>query len=333
MTTSAAVTSGQGARKGGPADLVRAVFRRQEAMAVVVLLLLGAFLASKNPNFLTVRNMTLVGRSLSYVALAGMGVMLVISCGLIDLSVGSCMGLAGIWAAYMTVNLKAPDWMIIPSVLLVGLAFGFVNGNLITRLDLNPFMVTLGTSFVGRGIIYVITKAWPIDGFSKKLRVLGNGFIRGIPIPIWIALAFLVFFSWLMSSTKFGWHIYATGGAEESARLSGIPVDSIKRYAFMVAGVMCAIGGFLLTARLGTGEVTICQGYELDVIAATVVGGTKMGGGGRGGTAFGVLVGACVMALLRNALTMLSISPDFQTIVIGSALLGAMILDRLNTRR
>ena len=333
MAASVRSKNGNAPSTGGPLGLVRALLRRQEATALVVLIIMGAYLASRNPNFLTVRNFTLVGRSLSYIALAGMGVMLVISCGLIDLSVGSCMGLAGIWAAYMTVNLHAPDWMIIPSVLLVGMAFGFVNGNLITRLDLNPFMVTLGTSFVGRGLIYVITKAWPIDGFSKSLRVLGNGFVRGIPIPVWIMLGFLIFFSWLMSATKFGWHIYATGGSEESARLSGIPVDRVKRIAFMVAGMMCAIGGFLLTARLGTGEVTIAQGYELDVIAATVIGGTKMGGGGRGGTAIGVFIGACVMALLRNALTMLSISPDFQTIVIGSAMLGAMILDRMNTRR
>ena len=333
MQRQAVSTNASPARRFTVLGFVRSLLNRQEAMAVIVMLLMSAFIASQNENFLTVRNFTLLTRSLSYVAMAGMGGMLVISCGLIDLSVGSCMGLAGVWAAYMTVNLGWPDWVIIPGALAVGLAFGFVNGNLITRLDLNPFMVTLGTSFVGRGIIYVITKAWPIDGFAKSLRFLGKGYVRGLPIPVWIMLGFLVFFSWLMSATKFGSHVYATGGSEESARLSGIPVNTIKRVSFLIAGVMCAIGGFLLTARLGTGEVTIGQGYELDVITATVIGGTKMGGGGRGGTAFGVMIGACVMALLRNALTMLSISADFQTIVIGSAMLAAMILDRLNTRR
>lgn len=313
-------------------DVLRTIMQRQEAAGVLVLVLLFGLLASQNPQFLTYRNLITVLRQLSYVAIAGLGTQLVISCGLTDLSVGSCMGLAGVLAAYVTVRMNGSDGMVLLSVLAVGLLFGFINGNLITRLDLNPFIITLATQMVGRGAVYVLTNAWPVDGFSKGLRFLGNGFFMGVPNPAWIMLICFAFFTWLLTSTKFGWHVYAIGGAEESARLSGIAVNETKRMAFLIAGVMGAIAGFLLTARLGTGEVTVAVGYEFDVIAATVLGGTRMGGGGRGGTALGLLVGAATMALLRNAIVMLSIRPDYQTILMGAAMLGAMMLDRMRRK-
>jgi len=310
---------------------LKSVVDRRETTALVVLLGLGVFLALVNPNFLTTRNLTLVARSLSFVGIAGLGGMVVLSCGQLDLSVGSAMGLAGVSAAYLTVALGCPDWLVLPSALAVGVLFGLLNGLLIVLLDLDSLVVTLGTGLIGRGAIYVLTGGWPVAGFSPGLRQLGIGFVAGVPVSVWIMLVLGVIFTWIMSSTTFGWHIYAVGGNEEAARLSGVPVDRLKVIAYVIGGVMAAAGGFLLTARLGTGEVSVASGYELDVIAAAVIGGLKFGGGGRGVTATGILLGVCVMAVLRNALVLLSVPSEYQQIALGGALLLAMGLERVRS--
>jgi ribose transport system permease protein len=308
--------------------ILRSVVERRETTALVVLLGFCVFLALMNPNFLTTRNLTLVARSLSFVGIAALGGMVVLSCGQLDLSVGSAMGLAGVSAAYMTVALDCPDWLVVPSALAIGVLFGLLNGLLIVGLRLDSLVVTLGTGLMGRGAIYVISGGWPVAGFSPTLRHLGIGFILGLPISVWTMLALGAVFTWIMSSTTFGWHIYAIGGNEEAARLSGVPVDRLKVVAYVIGGVMAAVGGFLLTARLGTGEVSVASGYELDVIAAAVIGGLKFGGGGRGVTATGILLGVCVMAVLRNALVLLSVPSEYQQIALGGALLLAMGLER-----
>ena len=304
------------------------IVERPETTAFVVLLCLGALLAMTNPHFLTVRNLTLVARSLSFVGIASLGGMVVLSCAQLDLSVGSAMGLAGVFAAYLTVSFDAPAWLILPAALAVGALYGVVNGLLIVLLDLDLLIVTLGTGLIGRGAIYVLSGGWPVAGFSPTLRELGIGFVAGVPVPVWIMLVFGMIFTWIMSSTTFGWHIYAIGGNEEAARLSGVPVDRLKVVAYVIGGVMAALGGFLLTARLGTGEVSVASGYELDVIAAAVIGGLKFGNGSRGVTATGILLGVAVMALLRNALVLLSVPSEYQQIALGGALLLAMGLER-----
>lgn len=323
----------QAGRRRTVAEWLKSLLRRQETTATVVLLVLGAFLTFMNPNFLTTRNLTLVARSLSFVGIAGLGGMVVLSSGQLDLSIGSCMGLAGVLAAYLSYNLHVPDVPVFLIALGVGVMFGLANGLLIGKLHLNPFMVTLGTSLAGRGAIYVLTNGWPVNGFSPKLMYLGKGFILGIPVPVWIMLVLGAVFTWLMSCTTYGWHIYAIGSSEESARLSGVNVDRLKLSAYIVVGLMGALGGFLLTARLGTGEVSVATGYELDVMAAAVIGGLKLGGGGKGGTAVGTIIGAAVMAILRNALSLLSVPAQYQQIVVGTAMLLAMAMDRLRGQK
>jgi ribose transport system permease protein len=314
--------------QGLPLRAFRTIIGRRETTALVVLVILCVFLSLMNPNFLTVRNLTLVGRSLSFVGIASLGGAVVLSCGQLDLSIGSAMGLAGVFAAYLTVSLDCPAWLVLPCALAVGIVYGLLNGLLIVLLRLDSLIVTLGTGLMGRGAIYVITGGWPIGGFSPTLRQLGIGFVGGIPVSVWIMLALGAIFTWLMSSTAFGWHIYSIGGNEESARLSGVPVDRLKVVAYVVGGLMAAVGGFLLTARLGTGEVSVASGYELDVIAAAVIGGLQFGSGGRGVTSTGILLGVCVMAVLRNALVLLSVPSEYQQIVLGGALLLAMGFER-----
>ena len=319
---------------GFVSSIVRGVFQYKEVTAAIILVGLCVLLALGNEDFLTVRSLTLEARSMSFVGIASLGAMLVLSTGQLDLSVGSCMGLAGVLAAYCTVNLGLPDGAVLLVVLATGALYGFVNGSLVVGLNLNSLIVTLATGLVGRGIIYALTNGIPISGFSKGLRYFGAGFWSGVPLPVWILLGFSLVFSWIMARTTFGWRIYAIGGNEEAVKLSGVPVDHIKIIAFVVAGVMAALGGMLLTARLGSGEVNIGSGYELDIIAAAVIGGLRFGAGSSGVTPIGILLGVAVMSVLRSALSFLSVPSAYQPIVIGSAILLAMGLERVrNIRR
>jgi ribose transport system permease protein len=233
-------------------SIVRSVFQYKEVTAAIILVALCVLLALGNEDFLTVRGLTLEARSMSFVGIASLGAMLVLSTGQLDLSVGSCMGLAGVLAAYCTVNLGLPDGAVLLVVVATGAFYGFVNGSLVVGLNLNSLIVTLATGLVGRGIVYALTNGIPVSGFSKGLRYLGAGFWLGLPVPAWILLGFSIVLSWIMARTTFGWRIYAIGGNEEAVRLSGVPVDLIKIIAFVVAGVMAAFGGMLLTARLGS---------------------------------------------------------------------------------
>lgn len=313
--------------------VLRDLLRRKEATAVLILVLLCLSLAAMNENFVSERNLTLVARSLSFVGIASLGAMVVLSAGQLDLSVGSCMGLAGVLAAYFTVNLGLSDAAVLFLVLAAGGLYGLVNGALVVGLGLNSLILTLATGLMGRGLIYALTNGMPISGFSRGLRYLGVGFYLGIPIPVWLMAILACVFTWLMSRTTFGWRIYAIGGNEEAARLSGVPVGRLKISAFVIAGIMGAFGGLLLTARLGSGEISVATGYELDVIAAAVIGGLKFGGGGSGVSAIGILLGVAIMSVLRSALSLMDVPSAFQPIVLGGAILLAMGLERIRAQR
>lgn len=311
--------------------LVRLVLRQKELTALIILIAMALMLSFWNENFLSQRSLILVARSMSFVGVASLGAMLVLSMGQLDLSVGSCMGLGGVIAAYCSAVLHLPDLATLLIIVAIGAGYGLINGGLVVGLGLNSLIVTLATGLVGRGTIYALTNGLPINGFSKGLKVLGSGVWLGLPVPVLILAGLLLAFIWLMSRTKFGWHIYAIGGNEEAARLSGVPVGRTKIIAFVVAGVAGALGGMMLTARLGSGEVSVGAGYELDIIAAAVVGGLRFGSGTSGVSPVGILLGIAVMSLLRNALAFLDVPSAYQPIVLGSAILLAMLLERLRT--
>ena len=320
-------------RPARPSATLADIIQYKGLTALVILLLLFALLAIVEPHFLSERALTIIARQISFVGLAGLGAVLVLSCGQLDLSVGSCMGLAGVVAAYCSVKLGLPSGAALVCALATGAIYGTVNGALVVGLRLNSLIVTLATGLIGRGTIYALTNATPIGGFSPELHYLGAGYLLGLPIPVWIVLALTACFSWVMARTKFGWHIYAIGGNEEAARLSGVPVDRLKLTAFIVAGTMSALGGVLLTAKLGSGEVNIGIGYELDVIAAAVIGGLRFGAGSAGVTPFAMLLGVAVMSVMRSALSLLDIPSAFQPVVLGCAILVAMGLERVRSLR
>lgn len=300
--------------------------RNPEAGALFAVIGLAVLLTFANDNFLKANNLALIGRGFSFVTIAGIGVAMVMITGGIDLSVGSVMGLAGVIAA----SLSSQGFNMAVAILgaiAAGAAIGLFNGVLVARAKMPPFIVTLGTLGIARGLVYVITGGWPLQGFSKNALFLGQGYIVGVPTPFWIMLGLLVIWHFVLQRTTFGWYIYSIGGNEEASRLSGVPVIRTKTLVYMFSGIMGAIGGFLLTARLGLGEATSGLGYELDVIAACVLGGVSLSGGE--GNVLGVVLGAALMGLLRNGLALLGVSGYWQQIVIGGVIILAVLVDRI----
>jgi len=326
--TSAPERERNGALAAG-ARLWASFARRPESGAVLSLLVVGAFLSIFTTQFLTVGNLTLVARGFAFTAIAAMGAFLVILTGGIDLSVGSVMGLAGLTAAVLSATGTNPLVAILAG-LLAGTAVGAINGVLTATMALAPFMVTLGMLSVVRGIDVAITGGTPIQGIDPVITWLGQGYVLGIPVPVWIMAIIGLLLTFVMTRTSFGWHVYSIGGNEEAARLSGVKVRRVKIAVYTVAGLLAAVGGILLTARLGVGESTSGTGYELDVIAAAVIGGTSLTGGR--GSVVGAIWGAALLGVVRNGLVLLGVSDFWQTIAIGLVIIFAVVIDRIRTR-
>lgn len=314
---------------------LRSIFRAQEAGILLVLILMGAFLTLQTDNFLTSRNLFNVLRAFSWIAISAFGEILVIITAGIDLSVGSTMALAGLITALALTSWGLP---VVPGIivgLLTGITIGLVNGLLISKAKLPPFIATLGMMSVARGICYGFTNGQPVRGLPAGFNLLGQydlpvlGF--GVPLPV-IMMFILAIIMWLfLSRTVWGYRTYALGGNEQATTLSGINTDRVKILVYTLCGFLTAIGGLLMTARLGVAAPTAALGYELDVIAAVVIGGTSLMGGE--GTILGVLIGAAIMQVLRNGLVLLGFPAYWQPAAIGLVIIVAIMLDQLRKRR
>jgi ribose transport system permease protein len=218
--------------------------------------------------------------------------------------------------------------------LLTGLIAGLLNGLMITKGKLPPFIATLGTLLMARGLTYGLTGGWPVRDLPLSFRNLGQYDIPvagvGIPLPVLFMLALTIIMSLFLSRTVWGNRIYAVGGNETAARLSGINTDRVKLMIYSLCGLLTAVGGVLMTARLGVASPTAAQGYELDVIAAAVIGGTSMSGGE--GTIFGVVIGAAIMQVLRSGLVLLGVSAYWLQAVQGLVIVVAIMFDQLRRR-
>ncbi len=304
-------------------------YRSSEAGTLAAVVLLMVLLTFANNQFLTRDNLIFTARSFSFIAIAAMGACFVIIVGGIDLSVGSVMGLAGVVAAF----LSSHGYGTIPSVvgaLLVGTVSGLLNGLLIAKGGLAPFIVTLGTLSIFRSFVYIVTGGFPMQGFGPSLLWLGQGFFIGIPMPVWIMVVFWILLTFVLRRMRLGWYAYSIGGNEEAARLSGLPVDRVKVLVYVIAGLMGAIGGLLLVARLGVGESTAGLGYELNVIAAAVIGGVSLKGGQ--GSAFSAVLGAALIGVLNNGLVLLGVGEYLQQLVIGAVIILAVSIDRIRAK-
>jgi len=295
------------------------------------LAVLCVVLWAATPHFLTISNLLNVLEQTSINAIVAVGMTFVIISGGIDLSVGSVLAVAGI-ALALALEGRAPAPAAIILALATGTACGLANGLLITFGRLPPFIATLGMMSVARGAALMLAEGRPISGFSEGFRALATARVLTIvPAPVLLTAVVYLVAHFVLNHTVFGRATYAIGGNEEAARLSGVHVRFHKTAVYGVAGLTSAVAAILLTARLNSAQPTAGTMYELDAIAATVIGGTSLLGGE--GTLVGALIGALIMGVLRNGLNLLNVSSFFQQVVIGAVIIGAVLIDMSLKRR
>ena len=282
------------------------------------------------PHFLTVSNLLNVLEQTSINAIVAVGMTYVIISGGIDLSVGSVLAVSGI-ALALALEGGVPTFVAIVLALTTGTACGLANGVLIAFGRLPPFIATLGMMSVARGAALILAEGRPISGFSEGFRALATARVVVVPAPVLLTAVVYLVAHFVLVRTVFGRATYAIGGNEEAARLSGVHVRFHKTGVYGVAGFTSAIAAILLTARLNSAQPTAGTMYELDAIAATVIGGTSLLGGE--GTLVGALIGALIMGVLRNGLNLLNVSSFFQQVVIGAVIIGAVLIDMSLKRR
>ena len=283
-------------------------------------------LASKS--FLTLGNILSVGRQMSFTGIAAIGMTLVMLTGGIDISVGSMLAMAGVLCAKLSADVGLPLWIAVVITLLIGALFGLINGAAVTRLHIPALIATLATQTILKGIAYLLTNAVPVKNLSATYKFLGQGYIFGvIPVPLIITVALYVLAWWYLDKTYLGRRVYLSGGNEEAARLSGINTKWTITGTYVFSGVFAAIAGVLMAARLGSGQPSGRSGFEMDVITATVLGGISVNGGK--GKVVNVFVGACIMGVLANGMTMLNINQYLQWIINGLVLLFAVTMSNL----
>ncbi|HKZ79354.1 MAG TPA: hypothetical protein VJ124_13855 [Pyrinomonadaceae bacterium] len=282
------------------------------------------------PHFLTISNLLNVAEQATIIAIIAVGMTFVIITAGIDLSVGSVLAFSGVvMASALHQGVFLP--LGLAAGLGTGLLCGLVNGLLITVGRLPPFIATLGMMSVARGTALMFTEGRPISGFSEGFRSMATGELLRVPTPVVIMVAVYVVAHFVLKRTKLGRYTYAIGGNEEAALLSGISVRSYKTIVYGLAGMLSGLAAILLTARLNSAQPIAGMMYELDAIAATVIGGTSLMGGE--GTVVGTLIGALIMAVLRNGLNLLGVSSFIQQVVIGSVIILAVLIDMALKRR
>lgn len=297
---------------------------------LIGLVVLCAILWVLTPHFLTVSNLLNVAQQTSINAIVAAGMTFVIISGGIDLSVGSIVALSGVALGAMLQD-GQPIAIAIAGSALVGGLCGLVNGLLISIGRLPPFIVTLGMMSVARGAALLFTEGRPVSGFDETFRRVATGNIGFVPAPVIVMIAIYLAAHVVLTRTTFGRYVYAIGGNEEATRLSGVPIAFHKTAIYCVAGLMSAAAAVVLTARLNSAQPIAGMMYELDAIAATVIGGTSLMGGE--GSLGGTLVGALIMGVLRNGLNLLGVSSFLQQIVIGGVIVGAVLVDTILKRQ
>lgn len=310
--------------------LVLRFARNQLAALLVILGGMVLLLSLLTSTFLTANNIFNVLRAFSWIAIASFGQSIVIIGGGIDLSAGSNMAFAGIITAMLLLAGYSVTFSILVG-LLITLGIGLLNGLMVSKTKLPPFIATLGTMSIVRGFCYGMTQGWPVRNLPRSFMFLGQTDIWRVPLPAIIMIGLAVFCAILLEKTKLGYHVYAVGGNEYAASLVGINTGRVKTIAFTLSGLFAGIGGLLMTARLGVAAPTAAQGYELDIIAAAVIGGISLTGGE--GSVWGALIGAAIMQILRNALVLMGFPAYWQPAAIGAVIIGAVMIDMYRKRK
>ncbi|MBD2703592.1 ribose ABC transporter permease [Spirosoma sp. BT702] len=312
---------------------------RFQSLIALFVLCLGISLMSDK--FLTVANFWNVLRQISVNVCISTGMTLVVLTAGIDLSVGSVLALSGaITAGLLRNGIPMPSanlfigFTLLGSILagiLTGSGLGWFNGWAITRFSLPPFVATLAMLTIARGLTMLWTGGFPITGLGDSFTYLGTGWLIGIPVPVWISGLIVAIATLITNKTRLGRYIYAIGGSESAARLSGVNIERIKMVVYTLAGTLAGVGGLLVTSRLDSAQPNAGISYELDSIAAVVIGGTSLSGGR--GSILGTVQGAIIIGVLNNGLVLLNVSPFWQQVVKGFVILLAVIIDQKSSKR
>lgn len=311
-------------------SLGKKILRFPQLSIIVAFILLFIVFSLATKNFLNLSNMVNVLRQASTSLIVATGMTYVLILGGIDLSVGSVACLAGTLAAGFMVknNMSVPVAIILGVA--IGAAMGFINGILIAKVRIPAFITTLAMMSTARGLALVYTGGYPITGIPDEALMLGRGYLGGIPVPAIIMLV-LISIAWIvLTTTSFGRHVYATGGNEECARLSGIKVSRIKIAVYSFSGMMASVTGILLTLRLASGQPTLGEGMELDAIAAVCLGGTTLTGGK--GYMFGTIIGCLFMTTMANGFNIIGVSSFWQQVLTGVILILAVCFYERNKK-
>ncbi|MFI7704697.1 ABC transporter permease [Nonomuraea sp. NPDC049480] len=314
-----------------------------EGRALLALVLIVVVFSLLSPNFLSADNLIVMTRHVAMNAILAIGMLLVILNGGIDLSVGSIVGLSGVVAGLLLEGLEISGldvfvypaaWVVIVVSLGVGTLLGWVNGLVVARLNVAPFIATLGMLYVARGIALLITNGTPFSKLGGEVTLGNTGFLTflksaplGLPMPVWAMILFAVVFAVVLSKSPFGRWLYATGGNERAAELSGVPVKKVKTRIYVLSGLCAAAVGLLLTADLSSATPAAGEFFELNAIAAVVIGGAALSGGR--GTIRGTLIGAFVIGFLVDGLVLVGVSQFWQQIIKGAVIIVAVALDQL----
>ncbi|WP_270179780.1 ABC transporter permease [Alkalihalobacillus sp. CinArs1] len=301
-----------------------------KASLPLVLLAMWVVMFFLNPNFLSVDNLSNLGRQTAIIGIVAIAQTLVIITKGIDLSVGATLGISSVISAQLLVS-GTSVWVTILAIILVGLMIGVLNGMLVYDAKITPFIATLGTMTIVRGATLLTSDGRIISGLPSEVTKIAELSILGIPSLLFILLIIAVLGALMIRYTVFGRNLFSIGSSEESARLSGVNVRITTYGAYGIAGVLSAIAGFLLTTRLASGIPTAGEGYELDAIASAVIGGASLFG--AQGSIIGTVIGSFIMSTLRNAGNLLGIQPFWLQIAIGVLLLAVVFFDQLQKRR
>lgn len=294
-------------------------------MLIFIVIGLGVILSFISSNFLTVTNLLNVVRQIAVNGILAIGMTIVCLTGGIDLSVGSIVAFSGIIAAGLLRDTSYPIIVVVLAAIAVGAVCGLYNGYFVAYWNAAPFVVTLSMMTIARGMTYVYSDGRPISNLRTEFLTIGKGSIAGIPIPTLILAVVFILGSIMLTKLKFGRYVYAVGGNENAAMVSGINVKRIKMMVYVLSGIACGIAAIILTARVSAGLPQAGESYELDAIAATVIGGTSLSGGR--GRLWGTIVGAILLGIVNNGLDLLNVSSFYQQIVKGLIILGAILID------
>lgn len=310
----------------------------QSLIALVVLCIALSLLTDK---FFTAANGVNVLRQVSVNVCIATGMTLVVLTGGIDLSVGSVLAFCGAITAGLLKNgiaIPSADLFIgftilgaILGAIIIGALMGWFNGLMITTFKVPPFVATLAMLTIARGFTMLYTAGHPISNLGNDFAYIGAGSFIGIPVPVWIAAAVVAAAAFITNKTKLGRYIYAIGGNETAAKLSGIRISKVKITVYMLCAVLAAVGGIIVTSRLDSAQPNAGTSYELDAIAAVVIGGTSLNGGK--GSIWGTVIGAVIIGVLNNGLVLLNVSPFWQQVVKGGVILLAVVIDKIGEKK